>query len=97
MIEIFALQIHIAPDCMREPRGGAQRRRTSDVLLEQPLQFFLKLWIADGSVERGIQFVERRNQRLWYVPTAKCTEAVHRFRCHANGDEARMLLQRTPS
>ena len=97
VIEIFALQIHIAPDRLREPRSGAQRRRTSDVLLEQPFQFFLKLWIADGSVERDVQLVERGDQRLWYVPPAKCTEAVRRFRCHASAGETRLLLQRTPS
>src|SRR5205823_8553511 len=78
VIEVFTLQIDLAADFLGQPGLGTQRRRTTDVFLEESVQLFLELRIADGLVERQVELVEGGNEGFRNVPTSESTETVDR-------------------
>ncbi len=82
VIQILALEIHVAPNRLGQSRRGAERRWTPDVFLEQAVQLALELRVPDRLVECGIQLVERGDQRLWHVLPAERAETVMGFRRH---------------
>ena len=76
VVQVLALQVHVAADLGGEPGRGTERRRPADILLEQSVEFARESCVANGFVECRFELVERGDQRLGDVPSAERAKAV---------------------
>ena len=86
VVEVLALQPDRGAHELREPRRVTERGRTSHVVFEQSRQLGVKRRIGHRRIQRLIEFVERRNQRLGDVaPTERAEPVIHRGpHCHVH-------------
>ena len=74
--QVLTLQVNLGTTkVLGEPRSKAQRGRTSAIIPEKTRKLCLKCLIAFGLLVRGLEFLERRHQRLGNVATSIDSEA----------------------
>ncbi len=79
--EIFALEKNLrAAVALREPCRLVNRRRTSDVVLQQTVQFARKRRIVANRQVRALQLLDWRDERLGYEAAAEFAEVPARVR-----------------
>src|SRR5204863_1705057 len=74
--EILALEVDAATDPLRQPPGEVERRRPSDEIAQERVEFGPEALVAAGLGPRRGQLVEGGDQDLGHEPTPVGPEAL---------------------